>query len=913
MTAPAIVHASTIRIAGCLLWPALSVGSGLAHAATAHATSCTIYVRAEFVPAAGIVADGTTPATAFASIAVAATQLRNPGDVVCVGPGLYREGNITPARSGISAFPIEFHADPSGVSTGDPPGPVVIVGPPNVVPGLDPTAGFRLLGQRHIVIDGFEIEGFFDAGIQVRSAVDGTQASDVTVRNNTVRLNAKTGIDINGEGLFVLEGNRVVGNGTSGISIRHCPTDPDDALASPRCRAASTTTLRPVVSNNHIGINGAHGLLLRDTDEALVQNTVVYSNRAKGISALATRDAVFLNNLVYANGQSGVAIGTADLASPNAVVANNTLYANGSWGIEIGSVNAASPGALVLHNIVSQNGGGDRGIGVLNETAVTIRSTCGYVAGFNLIDDSYGPKTPWNVYDLRAGPKFVAPVEGPDGILGGYLAEAQLVDGSDDDSFYLRQRTGNADRSPAVDAGAATVEAFGLTGSTARDGQTDLGAIDIGYHYGASPGQVVTIAPPFMPLYVRATGNDGAKGKHAYDAFRTIRAAAFRARAGVTVVVGPGVYRECDLGPPPDQGLAAFVADTTGEQTRDRPGRVLVDAGCCRTDPGPSCAAGETGFNLANACRVVVDGFHVRGATDDAIQVQTGSHWAAVRNNVLFSNQKRGIAVVNSDDVGIVNNLVYDNGAGIQIGGACRTAACSEAGSRRARVEHNTCYANGYDGLLVGAGPGASTHARIAYNILDLGSGENGRRGKSAIQLGSNSTSAAHVEGYDAAFNVIVGARYGAGTPRPVTDRVDAPLFVNPSGYDGVLGGDGFADDSFQLQQRAGGDPAQSPAVDFSDVTAVAAGLGERTTSSDGSPDDGRLDVGFHYPGGWRRPPASGDCNNDGRVTIDELVVAVRIALGDRNAPACANADADGDGRVSIDELTQAVRVAIRG
>jgi subtilisin family serine protease len=53
------------------------------------------------------------------------------------------------------------------------------------------------------------------------------------------------------------------------------------------------------------------------------------------------------------------------------------------------------------------------------------------------------------------------------------------------------------------------------------------------------------------------------------------------------------------------------------------------------------------------------------------------------------------------------------------------------------------------------------------------------------------------------------------------------------------------------------------------------------------------------------------DCNGNGRVTIDELIVGVRIALGQASLDACAAADTDGDGHVGIDELVRAVNVAL--
>lgn len=57
----------------------------------------------------------------------------------------------------------------------------------------------------------------------------------------------------------------------------------------------------------------------------------------------------------------------------------------------------------------------------------------------------------------------------------------------------------------------------------------------------------------------------------------------------------------------------------------------------------------------------------------------------------------------------------------------------------------------------------------------------------------------------------------------------------------------------------------------------------------------------------------NGDCNGDGRVTIDELVVGTRIALDAAAATACNAMDANADAIVEIGELTAAVGNALWG
>lgn len=56
----------------------------------------------------------------------------------------------------------------------------------------------------------------------------------------------------------------------------------------------------------------------------------------------------------------------------------------------------------------------------------------------------------------------------------------------------------------------------------------------------------------------------------------------------------------------------------------------------------------------------------------------------------------------------------------------------------------------------------------------------------------------------------------------------------------------------------------------------------------------------------------AGDCNGDGRVTVEELVLAVAIAL-DRAEAQCQAVDRDGNGVVTVAELVAAVGVALSG
>lgn len=59
--------------------------------------------------------------------------------------------------------------------------------------------------------------------------------------------------------------------------------------------------------------------------------------------------------------------------------------------------------------------------------------------------------------------------------------------------------------------------------------------------------------------------------------------------------------------------------------------------------------------------------------------------------------------------------------------------------------------------------------------------------------------------------------------------------------------------------------------------------------------------------------PCVGDCNEDGLVIVNELLIAVRIALEEMELSLCPIADADGDEAVRIPDLITAIGHALNG
>lgn len=82
---------------------------------------------------------------------------------------------------------------------------------------------------------------------------------------------------------------------------------------------------------------------------------------------------------------------------------------------------------------------------------------------------------------------------------------------------------------------------------------------------------------------------------------------------------------------------------------------------------------------------------------------------------------------------------------------------------------------------------------------------------------------------------------------------------------------------------------------------------------------------GFDLASGWGTPnvallvqalagqTCAGDCNGDGAVTVDELLIAVNIALGLAPVSQCQSIDANSDGEITVTQIILATNRALNG
>lgn len=593
---------------------------------------------------------------------------------------------------------------------------------------------------------------------------------------------------------------------------------------------------------------------------SMVRNNITFSNGHRGVDVTDSDDVQVINNLSYANGTGGIQVG-GDAGSKNVLVQNNSCYDNGYNGMQIGTGDkGASTGARVLYNIMEGNG--HNGIEIGSNTTYQL-SLPGYMSGYNINSDAYGAGTPRPSTDLAVLAQFVNP-SGPDGILGG--------SGFADDDFHLSSlAAGQPTQSPGADYGLGmTAQMAGLADrSTRTDGIPDSGTLDIGFHY-----------PSAETIYVSPTGSDDNPGMTPDLPLATIAKALELAHPGDQVFLAPGVYGESDL--QPGAGVAIRGAS---------PGLAVIDA-----------RGGDLVFDLNNGGVSITD-VGMTGSVSVAVRA-SADDFRLVGCRV-FDNGGAGVLLASGQRGLVFDNVLSGNGTvGLAVG-------TDSTASIDATVMQNTIVANGGGGITIGAAAGAaSTGGAVVNNILAGNSGAGlavGAGSDAGLLLSHN----CNMDGYEGV------------QPAPSDLQVD-PMLVGLTEAPGGAG-DPVAG-PFYLSQVEAGQSLTSPCVDAGLGTPQRFGLKTTWTRTDDQVDGGRLDIGYHHGvpvlavidvGALVRScvgdcaPLVGDCNGDGRVTVDELMRGMMISLGESPLASCSNFDLNGDGRVTVNELVSAVAIAL--
>jgi parallel beta-helix repeat protein len=286
----------------------------------------------------------------------------------------------------------------------------------------------------------------------------------------------------------------------------------------------------------------------------------------------------------------------------------------------------------------------------------------------------------------------------------------------------------------------------------------------------------------------------------------SISAAVRGAPAGALIVVAPGNYGPLVLGPGDLHGPISLLADVTGHLSGSPPAEVTIVA-----NRGERAA-----IDLLDLTAVTIDGFTARGGAEAGVLVSGGSG-ITVQNCTVTGSVADGLRIDQAERGMVFDNVIWNNrGAGVRL-----------LDTSRMQIINNTVYGNDGGGLLVGDAEAPAVDTTATNNIFDANT-------PAGIVVDESAT------GYRGDYNLTTDG-YGDATPIGAHDINNGaaadPLFVFPGGG------------NFRLQKGLAG--SVSPAIDAGDPgtnASLVTLLRGRTTQSDGSPDEGRVDLGYHYP-----------------------------------------------------------------
>ena len=335
--------------------------------------------------------------------------------------------------------------------------------------------------------------------------------------------------------------------------------------------------------------------------------------------------------------------------------------------------------------------------------------------------------------------------------------------------------------------------------------------------------------------FLRTGGSDAADGRTPLTAWRTLDHALGQVGPGQTLYIGAGEYA----------GGWSLLAQAAGGAPLtlfgDRDGTHTGDAG----DVVVQGAGMPYGLELVDCTNVVLRGLDVRGSDPgtglslrgtqidvrivdcELYENESGittedAEGLLIEGCTISNNTGDGLVLGATVDSSVLSNLIYNNDL---------TGVVLTAPSTNVMFAGNTFYRNGGDHFREEQSGGTGT---VSGNIFVEG-------GSLSVRLVGS--------GFQRSNNLIYANQGDPGSPGDV--EAD-PLFVDPFGSDGVLGGVGAADDDFRVL-------ATSPVLDAGLETAADTDFPftgpatTRTSLEDGTPDgtgtDGAaVNLGFHAP-----------------------------------------------------------------
>jgi hypothetical protein len=364
-------------------------------------------------------------------------------------------------------------------------------------------------------------------------------------------------------------------------------------------------------------------------------------------------------------------------------------------------------------------------------------------------------------------------------------------------------------------------------------------------------------------------------------------------------------------------GTKTISADTT----IDGGGLITISGGNAVRVFSINCGTiSDCGVNVTVENLTIANG-HCPGAPGGGGIYNTGRSLIVTNSTFTGNSCPVGGAIANFNGSGslTVTNSTFADNVGIVGIDSIGAGIYNDAGV--VTVANSTFTGNGSSvapgqggGIYNDTGSLTVSNSTFTGNSASMGGGIFCAYGSQAVlrnTIVANGPSGCAVNGLgntDGGHNLDEGTSCGFSTTNGSVSNTDAQL--DPAG----LENNGGPTQTVALCTAVGvpaGCTAKSPAIDAGDQAVCAAapvnGLDQR-----GFVRHTQCSIGAYEAGAVAPPPmCAGDCNQDGKVTVDGIITLAGIALGNANFSACPGLVAQQVSTVTITQIIQAVHNAL--